>query len=203
LDELRLKGDQYKQHNLLSLGRYFAIREARQLGVVVNERHRKQAELAFRRERNLLDDDQLQRWLSDNGLSRDDFDALMIDEAHLSWFDQHGQSISITCLANQLRLSGDYARLLERASAKNRLLKSLGLTNPSVQNTNLTESELLQWYFVDVLRGGIPSDLNTSWQKLGFANAVAFRRALSKEYLFRQFKDKHRKDLKNSERRTG
>jgi hypothetical protein len=151
----------------------------------------------------LFDDEELQRWLSDNGLSRDDFDALMIDEAHLSWFDQDGQSISVACLANQLRLSGEYARLLERASAKTRLLKSLGLTNPSVQNTSLTESELLQWYFTDVLGGCVPSDLNTSWRKLGFANADAFRRALSKEYLFRQFKDKHGKDLKNSERRTG
>ena len=152
LDELRLKSGEYKQHNLLALRRYLAIREARRFGVVVNERHRKQAESAFRRERNLFDDDELQRWLSDNGLSRDDFDALMIDEAHLSWFDQGGQSISVACLANQLRLSGDYARLLERASAKDRLLKSLGLTNPSVQNTNLTADELLQWYFAEVPR---------------------------------------------------
>jgi hypothetical protein len=203
LDELRLKGDQYKQHNLLALGRYLAIREARRLGVVVNERHRKQAESAFRRERNLFDDDELQRWLSDNGLSRDDFDALMIDEAHLSWFDQGGQSISVACLPNQLRLSGDYARLLERASAKDRLLKSLGLTNLSVRNTNLTESELLQWYFAEVLGGCVPSDPSTSWRKLGFANADAFRRALSKEYLFRQFKDKHATDWKNTERRLG
>jgi hypothetical protein len=202
LDELKLKGDRYKQHNLIALGRYFAIREAHRLGMAVTERRRKEAESAFRRERNLVEDYELERWLNDNGLSRDEFDALMIDEARLSWFAQRAQSISVACLPDQLRLSGDYARLLERASAKDRLLEFFGLKNPSLQATKLTQSQLLQWYFEEVLGRCLPGDPSTSWRKLGFTNSDAFRRALSKEYLFRQLKYKHATDLKNTERRT-
>ena len=55
LDELRLEGDRYKQHSLLALERFFAIREAHRVGMVVTERRREEAELAFRQERDLLD----------------------------------------------------------------------------------------------------------------------------------------------------
>ena len=55
LDELRLEGDQYEQHSLLALERFFAIREAERLGMTVSDERRKQTEIAFRRERDLLD----------------------------------------------------------------------------------------------------------------------------------------------------
>ena len=46
LDELRLEGDQYKQHSLLALERFFAIREAERAGMTVsNERRRERKSL--------------------------------------------------------------------------------------------------------------------------------------------------------------
>src|SRR6266404_3118800 len=137
LDELRLKGDHYKQHSLLALERFFAIREAHRLGMAVTERCRNEAESAFRQERDLADVAELERWMNDNGLSRSEFDALILDEARLTWLHQRAQYISITCLPEQLRLSGDYPRLLARASAKNRLLESFDLKNPCLPNASL------------------------------------------------------------------
>ena len=74
-----------RQHSLLALERFFAIRDANRFGMVVTDRCRNDAEQAFRRERDLIDDVQLERWMNENGLSQSEFDALMIDEARLRW----------------------------------------------------------------------------------------------------------------------
>ena len=185
LDELRLEGDQYKQHSLLALERFFAIREVNRLGMLVTKRCRNEAESAFRQERGLVDDAGLERWMNENGLSHSEFDALMDDEARLRWFHHRAQFISVSCLPEQLRLSGDYPRLLARASAKKRLLEFFGLENQCPQSANVTGSQLLHWYFEEVLGRPVPHDLNSYSRNLGFASFDAFRRALVKEYLYR------------------
>jgi len=145
LNELRLEGNHYKQHSLLALERFFAIREFHRLGMTVTDRLRNEAESAFRQERDLDDVAQVERWMNDNGLSHNEFDVLMLDEARLTWLHDRAQYVSITCLPEQLRLSGDYPRLLARASAKNRLLESFGLQKPCLADANLTEHPLVQW----------------------------------------------------------
>lgn len=195
LDELRLQGDQYRQHSLRALGRFFTIRETHRLGMVTTKRSRNEAELAFRRERGLVDDAKLERWMSDNGLSQSEFDALMMDEAHRRWFDRRAEFISATCLPDQLRLSGDYPRLLERASAKDRFLKFYGLKNASLQSSNLTENQLLHWYFEKILGRSVPHNTNSYSREMGFPSSDAFRRTLLKEYFYRQFESKDKNAL--------
>jgi hypothetical protein len=197
LDELRLEGDRYKQHSLAALERFFAIREADRLGIVVTNQCRNEAELAFRRERDLADDAQLEQWMNDNGVSDSEFDALISDEARLRWFHHRAQFISISCLPEQLRVSGDYPRLLTRASAKNRVLESFGLKNPCLENADLTENQLLHWYFEEVLGRPVPHDRNSYSRNLGFASSDAFRRALLREYLYRRFEHKDKNALEN------
>jgi hypothetical protein len=191
LDELRLEGHQYRQHSLLALERFFAIRDANRFGMVVTDRCRNDAEQAFRRERDLIDDVQLKRWMNENGLSHSEFDALMIDEARLRWSHDRTQFVSRSYLSEQLRVSGDYPRLLARASAKGRLLESLGLKNPCLEDANLTENQLLHWYFEKVLGRSPPHDPGDYARNLGFANSDTFRRALLREYLYREFKHKN------------
>jgi hypothetical protein len=195
LDELRLEDDQFTRTSVLAIERFFAIREAERLGMVATRQYRKEAELAFRKERGLIDDAQLEQWMNENGLSRDEFDALMSDEARLSWFHRRAQFISLSYLPEQLRVSGDYCRLFSRASAKNRLLESVGLKNPCLENAKLTEKQLLCWYFEEVLGRPMPKDPNTYARSLGFANPDAFRRSLLREYLYRRFehRTKHTK----------
>jgi hypothetical protein len=187
LDELRLEGDQYTQHSLLALERFLAVRDANRLGMVVTDRRRNKVELAFRRERDLVGQAQFEQWMNENGLSRSEFDALMTDEARLRWFHDRTQFASISCLPEQLRISGDYPRLVKRAMAKDRLLESRGLKSPCLENANLTENQLLHWYFEEVLRQPVPDDPDSYACKLGFPSPGAFRRALLKEYLYRRF----------------
>jgi hypothetical protein len=187
LDEVRLKGEQYKQHSLAALERFFAIREAERLGMTVSTQRRRRTELAFRRERGLIDDAELERWMKENDLSHSEFDALMNDEARMTWSHKWNQFISISCLPKQLRLSGDYPRLVARAEAKDRLLESLGLKNPCLKNAEVTENQLLHWYFEDLLDRQVPDDLKRYANDLGFTSPDAFRRVLLKEYLYRRF----------------
>jgi hypothetical protein len=199
LDELRLEGDQYTQHSLLALERFLAIRDANRLGMVVTERRRNKMELAFRRERDLVAQAQFEQWMNENGLSRSEFDALMTDEARLRWFHDRTQFASISCLPEQLRISGDYPRLVKRAMAKDRLLESRGLKSPCLENTDLTENQLLHWYFEEVLGRSVPSDPDSYSRKLGFASPDAFRRALLKEYLYRRLENKDGNAVENSQ----
>ena len=187
LDELRLEGDQFKQHGLAALERFLTIREADRLGIKVTDARRKKAEQAFRRERNLEDAVELERWMNDNGLNRHEFDILMMDEARARWTHQRFQFAAISRLAEELRLSGDYPRFVARALAKDDLLESLGLKNPCLKSAGLTQNQLLIWYFEELVHRPVPNDLDSYAHELGFASPDAFRRALLKEYLYRRF----------------
>lgn len=191
LDELRLEGDQYQQHNLMALERFFAVREADRLGMKVTDECRRDAELAFRRERDLVDTAQVEQWMNENGLNQDDFEALMMDEARVRWVHQLAESMSISCLPEQLRVSGNYARLLARAVAKERLLESFGSKNPCLESAELTEDQLLRWYFEKVMGRPMPVDASGYSRNLGFASPHAFRRALLREYLYRRFEQRN------------
>jgi hypothetical protein len=187
LDELRLDGEQYQQHSLMALERFFAIRESERAGMAVSNEHRRRTETAFRRERGLVDEESIKQWMNDNDLNYHQFDALMIDEARVRWVQERAQLVSTSCLPEQLRLSGEYSRLVKRAVAKDRLLESVGLKNPCLENANLTEKELLQWYFEKLRYQPVPDDMNSYAHNLGFASTDAFRRVLLKEYLYRRF----------------
>jgi AraC-like DNA-binding protein len=157
--------------------------------MVVTDRCRNEAELAFRRERDLSGRARLRQWMKENGLTRREFDALMADEARLRWFHGRTRFASTSCLPEQLRISGDYARLVKLAMAKDKALKSRGLKNPCLKDAELSEKQLLHWYFEDVLHRRVPKDLNSYARDLGFASADAFQRALLREYLYRRFED--------------
>jgi hypothetical protein len=190
VDEVRLQGDAYKERTLLALERYFAIREARRLGMTVTTEGRRQAEDAFRRDNDLSDPAQLESWLKANGLTAHEFDSLMMDEACVRRVHHLTRLISVSSLPEQLRLSGDYPRVLARAEAKDRWLESVGSQNPSLESAGLSEEELVKWYFETHLQRPIPSDLNRYSQDRGFATPHAFRRALLREFLYREHEAK-------------
>jgi len=198
LDELRFEDDQYKQHNLLALERFFTIREAGRLKMTVSNQRRRRTEIAFRRERGLFDAAQLRHWMNDNDLNKHQFDTLMRDEARVSWVRQQAQCGAVSCLLEQLRLSGDYPRLAARAMEKERLLESLGLKNPCLKHANLTENQLLRWFFEEILAQPVPDDTSTYRRSLGFVNDDAFRRALLKEYLYRRLEQRTKHLIKVS-----
>ena len=187
LDELRLNGEPDQQSQLLALERFFAIREADRKGLKVTEESREEAELSFRRERDLQEANQLERWMEKNGLDRHSFAALMADEARLKMVHERVRLDSGNCLPDQLRVSGDYPELLKRAAKKEAVLASFGFKNLSLETAGVTEEELIRWYFEQVLKRALPGDVSAYAESLGFTHPYAFRRALLKEYVYRRF----------------
>ncbi|MGH8095191.1 MAG: TfuA-like protein [Chthoniobacterales bacterium] len=200
LDEVRLAGNLYHEQTLIALERFFAIREAHRIGMKVTSVLRKRTEIAFRRERGLIGDAEFQGWMRVNDFGRNDFDAVLDDEARVRWVHQLAQFVSVTRLPEQLRLSGDYPKLLARALAKGRWLESSGLTNPSLEDAGLTESQLLHWYFQAVLGRKFPNDRDECAHALGYASSHALRRALIKEYLYRRAEEQEKADRPNDVR---
>jgi hypothetical protein len=196
LNELRLQGNGYRQHSLLALGRFFAIQEAARLRMTVTSEDRRRTQIVFCQQRGLMNATQIEQWLKDNDLNDHQFDALITDEARVRWIEKRAHFASLNCLPEQLRLSGDYPRLAARAIAKDRLLTSLGLKNATLKEWNLTEGQLLHWYFDELLRQPLPDDPNRYARDLGFTSLDAFIRALLKEHLYRRFENqtKHRDD---------
>jgi hypothetical protein len=187
LDELRLEGPKYKQRRIEALRRFFALREAERLRLNVDDRRKRTTEAEFRQERDLADIAAFKRWMNDNELSDHQFDTLMIDEARVKWVQKLAEFASRSCLPEQLRLSGDYPRLVARAAHKNGLLHSMRMQNPRLESVGLTYGELLRWYFEKVLGHTVPADIDKYARDLGFASPDAFRRALLKEYLYQRY----------------
>jgi hypothetical protein len=186
LDELRLEGPNYKGHRIAALGRFFALREAERLRLNVDEQRKRTIALEFRQERDLMDVAAFERWLKDNKLKDDQFDALMDDEARVKWVQKLADFASRSRLPEQLRLSGDYPRLVARAVHKHRVLRSAGTRNLRFESIALSYGELVQWYFKAVLRKAVPAEIDEYIRDMGFASPDAFRRALLKEYLYRR-----------------
>src|ERR1700682_2770253 len=150
----------------------------------VSQERRTSAEIAFRREHDLMDAACFDRWMVDNGLTNQQFDSLMMDQARVNWVEQCAELLSQSRLPDRLRLSGDYPRLVARADAKGQLLDSMGLKNPGLEAVGLTERQLFCWYFEVLLDRPVPEVLNSYVYQLGFGSVDAFRRAVIKEYLY-------------------
>jgi hypothetical protein len=190
LDELKLEGTKYREHRIAALERFFALREAERLRLNVDEQRKTTTAMEFRRERDLMDVAAFERWLNDNNLKDDQFDALMDDEARVKWVQKLADFASRSRLPEQLRLSGDYPRLVARAVHKHRVLQSARTRNLHLESIGLSYIELLQWYFKTVLRKAVPADVDKYIRDMGFASPDAFRRALLKEYLYRRYERK-------------
>lgn len=180
LEELRIQGEPYVQTRRDALLHLLALADARRQGATVSaETHRRVAE-EFRRKHGLYQPADVERWLAEQGLTLEQFSELMREEALLDW--AHGwSSAEITRrLPDQLRLSGDFGRLLERAREKRRTLEARGLDNPSIAETGLTEDQLIDWHGAQV---GTPivGDLGAYARTLGFEDREMLLRAIARE----------------------
>jgi hypothetical protein len=193
LDELKLEGEKYKRHRASALQRFLALREADRQGIKVSSEQKRKTASAFRQERALTCSAQFKRWISENDLHDHELDALILEQARVRWVQQRAQNALLGYLPQELHLSGDYPRLKARAMAKEHLLESMGLTNPSLKAAGLTEYQLWKWYFEEVLKGTIPSNLAGYARDSGYAGLHAFRRVLLKEFLYRRFQNPNQK----------
>lgn len=186
LAELRLDGNLYARARQGATARHLALEEARRRGYAVGADAVEKMTARFRRRRGLVSPEDLDRWLVANDLSRGRFDELMREEVLLDLVRAHTNKDGTRRMADHLRLSGEYERLLSRARGKQRTLEAHGLQNPGLADTGATARVLLDWYYDERLPRTIDEDRQgyTAIVEPARENVAAFTRALLREYCY-------------------
>jgi hypothetical protein len=87
-------------------------------------------------------------------------------------------------LVAQLKLAGDYARLVERARQKHDILLREGCADPAPEDTGLLPIDLVAWHFKEQLGLPIPEDMDAYLRELDLSSRAIFCRILAREYLY-------------------
>jgi len=123
-------------------------------------------------------------WMSANHVDEAQLNALLEDEARVAWIQRLAAFDAGGYLLDQLRVSGDYPRLVERARHKQAVLAERGQDEATPADTGLEEGELLRWYFEDRLGRPVPADLDGYCAEMGFSGGTELRRSVAREFCF-------------------
>jgi hypothetical protein len=175
LDEIRLLGPEaVEAASCRALLRLFAADFARREGATIDSGRLDDAVAEFRTSRNLEGDADLARFLADNDLSAEDFERLVASDEMVRWAFGQAEWDASGHLLDDLRLKGEYARLMARARAK---LKYDGRPGAG-------EQAALEWYFAQRRAAAVPDDLTDYAQSCEFPDEQAFRTAVGHEYRY-------------------
>jgi hypothetical protein len=180
-EELRLQGGIYLQIRDQGLLRDLALEEAQYFGHGAGSDAVQSYTIRLRQRLGLQEDADFERWLRDNRLTPQRFSVLARAEAALEKL-RWARGASETLL-DQLRLTGRYVGLLNRALDKQRRLAAAGLETPTLQTAGLTREALVAWYF-DRLGPLYPADLRRHAATFGFESDDALVDAILREYCY-------------------
>jgi hypothetical protein len=182
-EEMQVEGSYTRiQHGALL--RFLATHEASRRSIVVTAEQLQHTGDRWRDRRALVDPATFHHWLDRCDLTLDAFSAKLREEALLrlvkSWAGP-----DLECrIIDELLMTGEYERLVERALDKERVLESRGLQNPRVEDIGLTQEELLSWYFEQRLSRAVPRDVFVYARENGFEDDLSLRRAMLREYCY-------------------
>jgi hypothetical protein len=167
-----------------ALAKYLANVLAQRERFIPDAESLKDTILAFRRRHQLFESWELDRWLEKQRLDRDHFLGLMQEVTRLQWVRSRAEGDLVGTLFDDLRLTGEYARLRDRADKKERMLATHGLEEPELARPDLSLSELVEWYFREQLGQPTPADIAVCAGQAGFADEDELKRALLREHCY-------------------
>lgn len=134
----------------------------------------------FRAHNRLASRHQLMDYMARAELSEEKLITLMHGASSLKKCRQSVAELQAGIM-DQLKLDGQYFKLLEVADVKIATLAAAG--HESAQ-TGLLPPQLIAWYFVEKLGGAIPLQLDIYLAEAGFDDADHFHRVIAAEYLY-------------------
>ena len=185
VEELRLEGaDAYGRVRDRALLRLLAGSPA--------ERRSAQAEPgAMRRELNrvreahgLFTRAALDEWLARNDLDAEGLETLIADRVRSEAIARLLGPALTRSVLDEIRLSGAYERLADRARKKQRSLADRGIDRLALGRAKPSAADLRVWYFERVLRRSLPDDVDAFARELDLAGSEDFDGALRREWLF-------------------
>jgi hypothetical protein len=183
LDELRLQGSEaYRQVEAKALMRMVAASGAAR----PNKVSRDEARAALKRLREqygLYARADLDRWMAANDLNAQALEALIDEEAAVEVLRARAGRAIEARLIDELRLSGAYPGLADRALKKEAAVAASAQPDSSAA-ASLRAPALRLWYFENRLRRPTPDDVADYAAQVGFANDSALDSAIFREWLF-------------------
>jgi hypothetical protein len=125
----------------------------------------------------------LDRWMARNDLDVVSMERLIADEAGLAILRDRSSAALEPYILNELRLSGAYERLGQRARRKSDLLAAMPAGRAGAPSGSQALA-LRLWYFEERLRLRLPDDVEDFARRLGFADTADFDAALLRERLY-------------------
>lgn len=183
LEELKLSGA-YPRAYAAAAARGWSLDAARRAAVKPDALALRTAVETFRRDAGLTDRHAFESWRQAQRLDDAELTRFFEDQARGSWAEPLNETLARSQLINQLRATGQYGALLERARAKADRLASVGLSAPSLADLGVGEDELWSWYFTERLGRERPRDLDTFARTSGFASIEELRRAALRELAY-------------------
>jgi hypothetical protein len=183
LDELRLEGPEaYARVEARALLRKVAFEGASRAAGLPRDEAR--AALSKIRERlGLYSRADLDRWMSVHDLDPLSMERLVESEARLEALRRRFSRSIESALLDEVRLSGAYARLAERASKKEAVVAK-HQAGAAELPTPLMSTSLRLWYFEKRLGLPMPDDVNDFATRIGFKDVSAFDPAVYREWLY-------------------
>ena len=194
LDEVRLDGAGYDDLKRAALLRLLARREAERHGIDVDPSELNKMTTDFRLSHGLHGGRDLEQWLAERDLNRRDLERLLKDELLVDMLCDALRGPMERCAIDQLRIGGDYARLLARARAKRSALLAADDKGNS-DDGGLGELNAIAWYFADRFGAQLPNDLDAYAARRGFEEGAAFRRAVLDEFRFQRLQRSHSEEV--------
>jgi hypothetical protein len=186
IEELRLEGPAaYATVKSNALLRMLAHREAARRGSQASPEALRGTLNGMRERLQLFSRDLLQAWMKRNLLDEASLQRLIAQEAELQSLSI-GSSHSIgPFLLDQMRLSGAYERLADRARHKADALRHLEADDADVPLMFGPDAmQLRMWFFEHRLGRPMPDDPEDFAHGLGLASAAEFDRALWREWMY-------------------
>lgn len=176
LEELKLSG-QFAVARRSATGRALALEVARHVDRRMEGTLLHEAIAEFRDERGLQADADFECWLEAHEVSSLDF---FKEEGLVRMVSRLYEQEALRLLPDQLRSTGEYGRLLERARSKEARLAAGG----HAATSSLDDAELITWYFERRMRRTVPSDLSGYLRAMGVTSLSEFTSMLTREYLY-------------------
>jgi hypothetical protein len=184
LEELRLEGERFLDAQQGAMLRCLAIKQSYVQGLGETDGQVATAAGRFWRAHRVGDEKAREDWLRANDLDDLRTAGLLDDEARVQWVKSLAALDSRGYMVDQLRVSGDYPRLMARAREKQQLLAARGLEDAGPADTGVDVAELVRWYFEDRLGRKVPDDLDEYCRTYGIESRAALERTLGREFCF-------------------
>jgi hypothetical protein len=162
-----------------------AHREAVRRGSQASPEARRATLNGMRERLQLFSRDRLQAWMERNLLDEASLQRLIAQEAELQSLSAGSSHCIGPFLLDELRLSGGYERLADRARHKADALHHLRTDDSGVPLAFGPDAmQLRMWFFEHRLGRPMPDDFEDFADGLGLSSAAEFDRALWREWLY-------------------